>query len=275
MFKHAFFGSGQLFTLIAPDLSVPGISCEVLQQVISQASSANVSWPPFRLAGRGAFFRGFPFRWVLHFALSLTRSITVLVVTPYSMEDPLYECSRPCDNLSCLLFTALWLQLSQSVLVQENQPAKDIDLTCFETFPIKATLCLQVGTMSRDWPVDPIAKFDQSSPSSSPEDPNDEHQEGGLPTSTRSRWKQNALQPPQVQHGTAGRDTRGHFPDGGLRCIKWNTRGPVGSVFPHRKTGSSNSNISGSSLTTTTSHVSRRDTGRMCFFRLFRCWLRD
>ena len=44
--------------------------------------------------------------------------------------------------------------------------------------------------------------------------------------------------------------------------------------FPHRKTGSSNSNISGSSLTTT-SCVSRRCTERMCFSRLFRCWLRD
>ena len=94
-----------------------------------------------RLAGRGAFFSCFSFRWVLHFALSLTRSITVHVATPYSREDPLFECSRPCDNLSCLLFTALWLQQSQSILVQEIQPAKDIDLTCFKTFPIKATTC--------------------------------------------------------------------------------------------------------------------------------------
>ena len=60
-----------------------------------------------RLAGRGAFFRGFPFRWVLHFALSLTRSITVHDATPYSREDPLYECGRPCDTMSCLFFTAL------------------------------------------------------------------------------------------------------------------------------------------------------------------------
>ena len=60
-----------------------------------------------RLAGRGALFRGFPLRWVLHFALSLTRSITVHVATPYSRKDPLPECSRLCDNLSCLCFTAL------------------------------------------------------------------------------------------------------------------------------------------------------------------------
>ena len=55
-----------------------------------------------------------PFRWVLHFALSLPRSIIVNVVTLYTRENPVLECSRPCDNLSCLCFTALWLQLSQS-----------------------------------------------------------------------------------------------------------------------------------------------------------------
>ena len=94
-----------------------------------------------RLADRGAFFRGFPFRCVLHLALSLTRSIIVHVATPYSREDPLHEC----DNLSCLFFAAPWLQQSQSILVQEIQLAKDIDLTCFKTLPIKATTCLQVG----------------------------------------------------------------------------------------------------------------------------------
>ena len=147
------------------------------------------------------------------------------------------------------------------------QPAKDIDLTCCKTLPIKATTCSQVGPMSLEWPVDPIAGSDQSSPSSSHEDPNDEHQEGALPASSHSGWRRDALQPPQVRHGTAGRDTCGHFTDGGLRSITWNT--------PRRKTGSSNSNISGSSLTTTTSRVSRRYTGRMIFSRLFRCWLRD
>ena len=103
------------------------------------------------------------------------------VVTLYTRENPVLECSRPCDNLSCLCFTALWLQLSQSFLIQENQPAKDIDLTCSKASPIKATTCLQVGPMSLDWPLDRIARFDQSSPSSSPEDPNDEQQGGALP----------------------------------------------------------------------------------------------
>ena len=133
-----------------------------------------------RLAGGGAVFFGFPFRWVPHLALSLTRSITVHVATSYSREDTLSECSRPCNNLSCLCFNALWLQQRQSFLVQENQPEKDIDLTCFKTFPIKASTCLQVVPMSLDWPVDSTASLNQSSPSSSPEDPNDEHQGGAL-----------------------------------------------------------------------------------------------
>ena len=42
VFRLAPFGSAQLFTLVAPDLCVPGVPCEVLQQVISQASTADV-----------------------------------------------------------------------------------------------------------------------------------------------------------------------------------------------------------------------------------------
>ena len=61
------------------------------------------------------------------------------------------------------------------------------------------------------------------------------HLENTLPASTYSRWRPDALQPPQVQHDTAGRDTCGHFPDGGLRCITWNTWGLVGSVFSLQK----------------------------------------
>ena len=82
-----------------------------------------------RLAGRGAFFCGFTFRWVLRFVLSLTRCLTEQDTIPCSGENPLYECGRPCDNLSCLFFSALWLLQSQPILVQETWQPKDIDLT--------------------------------------------------------------------------------------------------------------------------------------------------
>ena len=64
----------------------------------------------------------------------MTRSITM---------HPLFECSHPYDNLSCLFFTAPWLHQNQSVLVHQIQTAKDIDLTCFKTLPIKASTCMQ------------------------------------------------------------------------------------------------------------------------------------
>ena len=186
-----------------------------LKPTRSMCDGRSLASPLFRrLAGRGALFRGFPFRWVLHFVLSLTRGVTLHDSASCSREDSLDECRRPCDALPCLLFPALWLQATQS--------AKATDLTCFKTFPITAVTCLQVGPTSFDWPVDPVARFDQSRPSSSPDEPTVEQQRGAFPASTRSRWRHDALQPPQVLQGIAGWDTCGHFLDGGLRCSTWN-----------------------------------------------------
>ena len=42
VFKLAPLGSGQTFTLVTPELSVPGVSPEVLQRVLSQANKVNV-----------------------------------------------------------------------------------------------------------------------------------------------------------------------------------------------------------------------------------------
>ena len=42
VFKLAPFGSGQLFALVASDLCVPGVPGEVLQRILSQASTATV-----------------------------------------------------------------------------------------------------------------------------------------------------------------------------------------------------------------------------------------
>ena len=184
-----------------------------------------------RLAGGGPFFRGFSFRWVLRFALSVTRCLTVQDATSCPRVDPQYERGRPCATMSCLFFTSLWLQQSQPILMQEIQLAKDIDLTCYKTLPTKAITCLQVGPMSLELPVAQPAESDQSSLSPSREDPNDGHPEDTLPALTHLRWRRDALQPPHAQQDTAGRDTCGHFPDGGLRCVTWNTRGLVGSVL--------------------------------------------
>ena len=107
-------------------------------------------------AGRGAFFCVFPYRWVLHFVLYLTRGVVLCDSPSCSREDSLDECGRPCDPLSCLLFSDLWLRCNQSIWVQETQSAKDTDMTCPKWLLIKATTRLQVGPMSLDWLVDPF-----------------------------------------------------------------------------------------------------------------------
>ena len=125
-----------------------------------------------RLAGRGPFILCFPFRWASQFALD---------APPYHIKGSKHECGRPHDTLAGLFSTALWLRQSQSILTQEVQHTKDFDLTCYKTMPTKSATCLQVEPMSLEWPVAPPAGSDQSSLSSSHEDPNDEHLEDALP----------------------------------------------------------------------------------------------
>ena len=138
---------------------------------------------------------------------------------------------------------------TQSILVQETQSAKDVDMTCPKMLPFKATTCLQAGPMSLDWLVDPFSKIRFRS-SLSPEVPSDEQQRGALPASTRSRWRQDALQaPPQMLQRTTGWDVCSPFLSEGMRCVTWNTRGLRWICFLQtRRTESSNSNISRDSL---------------------------
>ena len=95
----------------------------------------------------------------------MIRGLNLHESSSYSRENSLGECWRPCDPLSCLLFSALWLRCSQSVLVQETPSAKDVDLTCSTTFLFRDATCLLVGPMSLDWPVNPFSRSDSSRPS--------------------------------------------------------------------------------------------------------------
>ena len=124
-----------------------------------------------RLAGRGALFSRFPFRCVLHFVFFLIRGVALHESPSCSGEDSLDEYGRPCDPLSFLLFSALWLRCNQSLLVQETQSAKDLDLTCSTTLLFRDATCLQVGPMSLVWPVNPFGRFDASRPSLLPDVP--------------------------------------------------------------------------------------------------------
>ena len=57
--------------------------------------------------------------------------------------------------------------------------------------------------------------------------PNDEHPQGALLVPPHSRWRHDALQPPQMQRATLDRNACVHVPDDGFRCVTWNTRGLI------------------------------------------------
>ena len=117
----------------------------------------------------------------------LTRGVFLHDSACCSREDSFDECGRPRDTLSCLLFSALWLRCNQSILVQETQSVKDTDMTCSKMLPSGAHV--------------------------PPEVPSGEQQQGTFPTSTRSRWRQDALQaPPQILQRTTGWHGCGPFP---------------------------------------------------------------
>ena len=228
-----------------------------------------------RLAGRGALFRGFPFRWVLHFMFYLIRGVALHDSASCSREDSLDECGRPCDPLSCLLFSALWLRCNQVLLIQETQSAKDLDLTCSTTFLFRHTTCLQVGP-TLEWPVNPFGRFDSSRSSLPPEVPSGEQQVGAFPVSSHSRWRQDALQAPlQILQRTTGWDGCGAFLSEDLPCITWNTRGLVGSVFSRQR----NREFKLKHLKRLLDHNNiiclQKCMEKTSFSRPYRCWLRD
>ena len=189
-----------------------------------------------RLAGRGAFFCGFLFRWVFRFVSHWVHGFTFHELSSCFRESSFSDCGRPCDPLSCLLFTALWLRCSQTLVVQETPSAKDVDLTCSFTSLFRAVTCLPIGPMSLDWPVNHFGRSESSVPLLPPDAPSDGLRRVALPGSERSRWRQGTLQAqPQILQRTVGWDGCGPFLSEGLRCITWNTRGLVGSVFSRQR----------------------------------------
>ena len=190
VFKLAPLGCGQTFMLVAFCLFLVfrmrcynGFSLKPTGLMCDGRSFAS----PFlrRLAGRGAFFCGFLVRWVLRFVSHLVRGFTLREWLSGSRESPLSDCDRPCDPLSCLLFTALWLRCSQTLVMQETSLAQDAELTCSLTSLFEVVTCLPIGPMSLVWPASP---FDGNScPSLPPDAPGDGLRRVVLAAPERSR----------------------------------------------------------------------------------------
>ena len=222
-----------------------------------------------RLAGRGAFFSA-----VSLFGISLTRCLTVYDAVSCSMEDPLYECGRPHDTMSSLFSTALWLQRSQSILVQEIQPAKDINLTCYKTLPTKAITGLPMEFIFLEWPVALPPECEQSYPSSFHEIPMTiifktpfqltRTPVGDVMLFNHLRYSMIL----QVGIHVATSPTE-------VCDVLFGTPGiSLDRFFFEEKQGAQAQIFREAHLTTTTS-VPRRCTGRMSFSKLFRCGPRD
>ena len=121
-------------------------------------------------------------------------------------------------------------------MVQDTPSVKNVDPTCSTTSLFGDATCLPVGPMSLDWLVNPFGRSDSSGPSLPPDAPSGEQRRVALPASERSRWKQCVLRAePQILQRTTGCDGCGPFLSEGLRCIPWNPRGLVGSVFSRQR----------------------------------------
>ena len=167
----------------------------------------------------------------------LSRCVIVHDAASCPREGSLSECGRPCDALSCLV-SLLYCPVASEHPIHSGAGgpvSEGYRSHLFQNVPDQNCYLLT----SRAYVlgvVDPFARFDLSSSSLSPGVPCDEQQRGDLPASTRSRWRQDALQaPPQVLQRTTGWDGCGPFLSEGMRCITWNTRGLVESMFSKQK----------------------------------------
>ena len=107
------------------------------------------------------------------------------------------------------------------MLTLAQQP-DEIDLTCFRVSSLGSLTCY-VGPMSFEWPSAASGGPVQSGHSLSQEDANDEHPENAHCTRPHLRWRRDSLHPPEVQRHRWDRNACAHIPDGGVRCVTWNT----------------------------------------------------
>ena len=104
-------------------------------------------------------FHGYLFRWVLLIVFYWIRGVALHRSASCSKEDSLDEFVRPCDPLSRLLFSALWLRCSQSFLMQETLSA---NFTCSMTSLVTAVTYLPEGPTSLDWFYYPLGRSDST-----------------------------------------------------------------------------------------------------------------
>ena len=109
--------AGKHFTLVTPELSVPGVSPDVLQRSLTSQQGQCVMAAPSPPRFFAAWRVEAPFSAVSRFngfytVLSVTRGVALHDSASCSREDSIDEYGRSCDTLSCLLFSSQWLSIS-------------------------------------------------------------------------------------------------------------------------------------------------------------------
>ena len=154
---------------------------------------------PFRLTAfppPGGSRHGFPFRWVLHFVLSLTRSVIVHDAASCTREDSPYECGRPCDTMSCLFFTALCFSRANLYWCRRfSQPKMSAWFAARRCRP-KPSHVYRWSLYSLSGRLLYLQNVNSLAVPLLQKDSNDDHLESTLPTPPHFRWRRDALQPP-------------------------------------------------------------------------------
>ena len=112
-------------------------------------------------------------------------------------EDFLDDCGRPCNSLSCLLFSMVSLQPIYSGA--GNFVGAGCCTHMFFNFFVRSCHMYTNRTMSLVWPVSPYDRFENSFSSLPPEAPGDGLRRVVLGAPERSRWRHGArLTQPQI-----------------------------------------------------------------------------
>ena len=109
----------------------------------------------------------------LHIVLPVVHGVSMRAMRA-RCEDELLDVYIHTGNEAADFFSAaVWLQRSRSVLIQDIQPTRKIDSTCYNALIGEITTCSQMVHPFLKWPVNLIAGPSPSGPCSSSGDLND------------------------------------------------------------------------------------------------------
>ena len=148
--------------------------------------------------------------------------------SPFCRMAITIQCNCPNNTASCFLDTTIWL--GEDKLFETQIERSDPEAVCWSSSFSSSMTCWLVVSDFLGWPlIQPggqvqadMAQLRVNAYRNIPGD--------ALLGPPHQRWRSDALQPPEILQPRQERDTCAHLPEGGLRCVSWNTRGLLGSA---------------------------------------------